>query len=167
MSTPPVWTIDAEASRLEIVYLIDGKAWRGDFGTFSGEGRFDPDAPEAAEMELLIETDSIDVGNIFGTAVAKTIDWLDVETHPTARYVLDDMTLIGDGRFRTVGTLTMRGVSHQVDGELTLNVGDVASAAGETVFDRSLYGVGVGFTALFVTIGDPISVEFDLVARRK
>lgn len=160
------WRVDPAASSLEIVYLIDGKAWRGAFGVFDGAGRFDPARPEDATMTLEIDTASIDVGNIFGTAVAKTADWLDVVDHPKAIYELTRLSPIGEGRYLAEGVLTMRGASHAVVGEISLDIGDDGvEADGGAAFDRSLFGVGVGFTALFVTIGDRIAVEFDLVAR--
>lgn len=59
----------------------------------------------------------------------------------------------------------MRGVEHQVTGELTMSLdGPIAETNGEARFARSLFGVGVGFTALFVDVGDEVAVEFDLRA---
>lgn len=160
------WVVDPDASRIDIVYEINGKPWEGAFTRFSGAGAFDPDDIETAGMRLEIETESIDVGNVFGTAVAKTTDWLSVEAHPTAVFELTSLTPLADGRYRMAGALTLRGRTHEVAGEIALETGAAARSTGETRFDRSLFGVGVGFTALFVTIGDMISVRFDIVARR-
>lgn len=162
---PLRWEVDAEASRIGIVYLINGEERRGEIGRFSGAARFDPDDLSAARLTLEIDMDSVDVGEPFGTFIVKTSDWFDVAAHPTARYELDRMEPLGDGRYRAEGRLTMRGVEHSVSGDLALDLGgETAGAEGAASFPRSLYGIGVGFTALFVEVGDEVGVEFDLVA---
>ena len=50
-------------------------------------------------------------------------------------------------------------------GEMTLEIADdAATATGRSLFDRREYRVGVGFTTLFVDVGDEIAVAFDLTA---
>ncbi|QIE55401.1 YceI family protein [Pikeienuella piscinae] len=162
---PRAWRIDADASRLAITYLINGAPRRGEIGRFTGWARLDADDPESAEMELEIDMASVDVGDPFGTAIVKTVDWFFVSEYPTGRYVLDRMEPVGEGQYRATGRLTMRGVEHTVVGELTVAFSaGVAEAAGGAEFARSLYGVGVGFTALFVDVGDTVAVEYDLIA---
>ena len=162
---PRRWSVDLERSSLAIVYLINGEERRGAFSAFSGEAVFDPADPEAAELEFLIETPTIDAGDSFGTEVVRGVDWLDVENHPTARFVLTKMTRLEGDRYAVEGDLTLRGATGVVSGEMTLTIGeDVASAAGRSVFDRREYRVGVGFTTLFVEVGDEIAVAFDLTA---
>lgn len=162
---PRRWVVDKELSSLAIVYLIDGKERRGSFAEFSGEAVFDPDDPGAAELEFLIRTPTIDAGDSFGTEVVRGGDWLDVETHPTARFILTKLRPLGDDRYGITGDLTLRGSTGVVSGEMTLRIGaSEAKAAGRSVFDRREYGVGVGFTTLFVEVGDEIAVAFDLTA---
>lgn len=164
---PLSWVIDPAASRIGVVYLIDGEPRRGEIGRFSGEARFDPDDVTAARLTLLIDMDSVDVGERFGTMIVKTSDWFDVSAHPTARYELDRMEPLADGGYRAWGRLTMRGAEHPVVGELRLALEDGrAGAEGLAAFPRSLFGIGVGFTALFVDVGDEVGVEFDLTAMR-
>ncbi|MEM8754166.1 MAG: YceI family protein, partial [Pseudomonadota bacterium] len=110
-AAPMVWRVDAAASTLDIIYEIDGKPWRGQFAVFEGEGVFDPNRLETAEMTLVIDTDSIDVGNVFGTAVAKTSDWLDVGGHPEAVFELTRLTPKGGDLYGMAGILTLRGAS--------------------------------------------------------
>ena len=159
------WTIDTDASRIGIVYLINGEERRGEIGRFAGAARFDPENVADARLTLEIDMDSVDLGEPFGTMIAKTSDWFDVSGHPTARYELDRLEPLGDDRFRAFGRLTMRGEEHPVLGELTVNFTDEAAGAeGAAAFPRSLYGIGVGFTALFVEVGDDVGVEFELSA---
>mgnify|MGYP001249562257 CR=1 FL=1 len=165
---PRAWVIDAGASTLGVVYLINGEKRRGVIRHFEGEARFDPDDLADAELDLVIDMDSVDVGEPFGTMIVKTADWFDVYGHPTARYSLDSLEAKAPGAYIAHGRLTMRGKEHPVTGALSLELGDdVARAGGEAEFPRSLYGIGVGFTALFVEVGDEVGVEFDLIARPK
>ena len=65
--------MDAASSRLEVVYLIDGQERLGAFSRFEGRARFDPEELSAASLELVIDMDSLDVGEPFGTLVVKTV----------------------------------------------------------------------------------------------
>ena len=61
----------------------------------------------------------------------------------------------------------MRGWTHPVTGDLTLNLDEAAGVAvGEVGFNRKDFNVGVGFSTLFVEIGPLIGVSFDLKAMR-
>ncbi|MEM7525563.1 MAG: YceI family protein [Pseudomonadota bacterium] len=160
------WVIDADDSRLAIVYEINGKPWRGEFEVFKGEGRFDPSNLATAHLEITIDVASVDVGDFFGTSTAKSGDWLDVETHPTAKFTLRRLEPTGTDEYRAIGDLFLRGETHEVIGGLSMKLDDArAQATGGATFDRRLYGVGKGITTLFVTVGDDIKVEFDVVAR--
>ena len=162
---PRRWVVDTAQSSLAIVYLINGEERRGAFAEFSGEAVFDPADLEAAELEFLIHTPTIDAGDSFGTEVVRGVDWLDVETHPTARFVLTALTPLGGDRYGVTGDLTLRGRTGVVSGEMTLEIADdAATATGRSLFDRREYRVGVGFTTLFVDVGDEIAVAFDLTA---
>lgn len=166
VAEPRAWTVDPAASRIGIVYLIDGAPRRGVIGRFEGRARFDPDDLSTAELELEIDMDSVDVGEPFGTLIVKTADWFDVYAHPTATYVLDRLEETAPGAYIAHGRLDMRGREHPVTGALTLDLsGATVAAEGDARFPRSLYGIGVGFTALFVEVGDEVGVEFALTAR--
>ena len=164
---PSLWRIDLDTSSIKITFDIDGKPRTGGFGAFRGEATFDPAAPTDADLRFEIETSSIDLDEPFATDFVKSIDWLHVEDHPIAIYELKSLKNIEGDRFRASGLLTMRGVTHPVVGELTLNLGDsVATAVGEAGFSRKEFGVGVGFSTLFVEVGPNIGVSFDLKASR-
>jgi polyisoprenoid-binding protein YceI len=158
--------IDAEASKFGIIYQINGKQRGGVLSRFSGIAIFDPDALEEAELNLVIDMDSIDVGDRFGTAIIKTSDWFDVYSHPVSTYRLNELVPLGDDKYRALGTLTMRGKSADVEGTLSIVLSDgEAATSGRSEFARSTFGIGVGFTALFVEVGDGVAVDFELVAR--
>lgn len=164
---PSVWRIDPEASTILITFDVDGKPRQGSFGTFQGDARFDPAALEDANLRFEIETASIELDELFATDFVKSIDWLFVEEHPAAIYELQRLERVKGDQFRATGLLTMRGRTHPVTGDLTLNLGETAGAAvGTAGFNRKDFNVGVGFSTLFVEIGPLIGVSFDLKAIR-
>ena len=162
---PRNWTIDAEASSLDVVYIINGDERRGFFERFDGAGRFDVDALENADLDFFVEMESIDVGDAFGTFIIKTDDWFGAFENPEGRFSLISLTPSEDGAFRFTGDLTLKGITRTIEGDLSLNIDDeTALATGRTEFDRSLFNIGVGFTALFVEVGDRVAVEFKIIA---
>ncbi len=162
-----VWRIDPEASAIHITFEVDGNPRQGEFGRFRGEARFDPAALEDASLRFEIETASIDLDEPFATDFVKSIDWLFVEEHPVAIYELQRLEQIEGDRFRATGLLTMRGRTHPVTGDLTLNLGEADGVAvGKAGFNRKDFNVGVGFSTLFVEIGPLIGVSFNLKATK-
>lgn len=165
-----VWRLDASSSALEITYLINGKQRSGVIDEFTGVATMDPNDLTSANVEMTIAMDSVDVGDPFGTAIVKTADWFGVADHPIAIYRLDSLSPLPDGSYRAMGELTMRGKAHPVASDLTIDFSEAgagtitASTIGEAAFDRSLFGIGVGFTALFVEVGDRVAVKFSLTA---
>lgn len=160
------WVIDQNGSTLGVRYVVDDKEQNGAFEEFSGTATFDVDALEDASLTFDVVTESVDVGDPFGTTFVKSVDWFDVEAYPKATYVLDRLELIEGDRYRAFGTLTLRGATNPVEGEMTVTITDTeAHAVGETTFDRTEFKVGIGFSALFVDIGPEVKVLFDLKAR--
>lgn len=160
------WVIDQAGSNLGVRYVVDDKVENGAFEEFSGTATFDPTALEDADLTFDVVTESVDVGDPFGTTFVKSVDWFDVEAYPKATYVLDRLELIEGDKYRAFGTLTLRGATNPVEGEMTVTITDTeARAVGETTFDRTEFKVGIGFSALFVEIGPEVKVLFDLTAR--
>ena len=159
------WRVVGEQSKLVFVYRINGGARRGIFNAFSGSARFDPEKLEEATFTLDVEVESVETANFFETAIIKTGDWLDAYRYPTARFEMARLTPRSNGKYGVEGTLTMKEVSYPIKGglEITLNE-DASRSKGRIRFDRRDFEIGVGFTALFVEVGDEIVVRFDLVA---
>lgn len=160
------WKVDSAASTIRFVYAVDDGAAEGAFEQLEGEGMFDPDRPEDTTLELRILTRSLDLGNPMETGFALSAEWFDAGNFPVARYRLARLTPMPDGRWEALGDLTIKGRKQVLRTPIALDIDDDrARARGEVVFDRTDFGVGVGVSALFVTIGAEVSVAFDLVAR--
>ncbi|MEM7267775.1 MAG: YceI family protein [Pseudomonadota bacterium] len=92
--------------------------------------------------------------------------WLTPASRAMSRCV-SRLEPLGDDRYRAIGDLTLRGKTREVVGEMRLKIeGGVARAEGRATFDRKAYGVGVGFTTLFVDVDPEVTVIFDLTATR-
>lgn len=160
------WKVDPAASTIRFVYAVDDGAAEGAFEQVEGEGMFDPDRPEDTTLELRILTRSLDLGDPMETGFALSAEWFDAGNFPVARYRLARLTPMPDGRWEALGDLTIKGRTRIMRTPIALDIAeDRAEARGEVVFDRTDFGVGVGVSALFVTIGTEVSVAFDLVAR--
>ena len=159
------WRVVGEQSKLVFVYRINGGARRGTFNAFTGSARFDPEKMEDATFTLNVEVESVEAANFFETAIIKTGDWLDAYRYPTARFEMSRLTPRPNGKYGVEGALTMKDVSFPIRGGLEITLSEDASRSkGRVTFDRRDFDIGVGFTALFVEVGDEIVVRFDLIA---
>jgi len=160
------WSVVVEESRIRFNYVIDGEPATGTFTRFEGTGSFDRDRPEAARFELRVRTASIDLGDPRFSAFATSAEWFDSKTHPVLTYRLIGLERTGPGAFIATGDLTIRDHTQRYRTPITLDIGmDEARTTGRLQVDRTDYLLGVGPSALFVDIGEEISVSFELVAR--
>ncbi|MEM6420970.1 MAG: YceI family protein [Pseudomonadota bacterium] len=164
-ATAAEWSADPAASTLGFVYERAGGSAEGGFERFAGSGSFDPARPEEAVLRLAIETRSIELGSLLESAFATSAEWFDSGQHPEAVYELITLTPIDGDRYAAFGTLTIKGRSVDVHSEITLAVsGTAARASGALTVNRRDFGLGIGPVSAFVTIGDEVSVTFDLAA---
>lgn len=162
------WRVDPEASEIAFEYTENGRPARGAFRRIEGAGVFDARAPEEARLTLTIDVASIDLGDPLETAFVQSVDWFAAAEHPVARYELVRLEPEEPGRYTALGDLTIKGETRQIVSPVILEIGsERAAARGWVTFDRRGFGVGVGPTALLVSIGREVTVTFDLVARRR
>ncbi len=163
---PRGWEVVPAASEVAFDFVLDGKPRRGRFTRVSGDGRFDPEAPQAAELTIRIASASIDLGNGLFSAFAQSAEWFDAKNHPEVVFRLARLEPIGDGRFAALGDLSIKGRTRPARGELALEIGaGRARATGRLEVDRVDYLLGVGPSALVVDIDREVAVAFDLAAR--
>jgi polyisoprenoid-binding protein YceI len=164
------WRVDPEASVIDFVYTLNERPASGRFVRVAGEGTFDRDRPAEARLELRIDVESLKLGDPVVDAFAKSVEWFDAAGHPTAVYRLARLTPRDDGRYEALGDLTIKGRLQVVRTPLVLQFdaderGALARAQGALQFDRRDFNVGVGASALFVSLGTQVAVRFAIVAR--
>jgi len=92
--------------------------WRGKFDKTSGTVTLDKEA-KTGSLNIVIDTNSINVGYPKLDKHVKSNDFLDTEKFPTATYKADHFKFDGDKPVAVMGELTLRGVTKPVT--LTIN----------------------------------------------
>ncbi len=165
-AAPLSWAVNPEGSRILFDYRRNGQSAEGRFTRFTGHGLFDKAAPAAAELELRIQSGSIDLDDALASAFASSAEWFDAASHPEVIYKLRRLIPEGQDRYRADGEITIRGKTRPISTTITLDIGSgSARAAGTLDVNRTDFLLGVGPSALFVDIGPEVSVRFELTAR--
>ncbi len=138
----------------------------GRFETFNAVLDFDPDAPEAASVEAIIEVGSLDIANDAFAETLKSDQWLGAGSSPTARFVSRSLDITGEKSGIVTGDLTLRGVTAPVSLAVTFNGGArdrlrggayVVGFSARGAFDRTDFGID-RFSGI---VGDEIAIEIE------
>ncbi len=141
------------------------------FDKVEAQYRFDPHAPEAAQITVAIDPASIDTGSTSFNAQLAGKDWLDAADFPTIGFASTRVD-IGDGVHGVVeGNLTLHGVTRPVTLAVTFNGvgGDLIPLVTRTGFSatatlkRSDFGVS-RFEGL---VGDEVQLVIEVEFTRK
>jgi polyisoprenoid-binding protein YceI len=169
------WAIDPVHSEVgfSVRHLMLSKV-RGRFGRF--EGRLvTADDPLASSVEATIDLGSIDTNNADRDAHLRSVDFFDVERHPTMTYQSTGIRPV-DGGFVVDGELSLHGItrpvslSSQLEGFLPSSpFGDTRvgfSATGE--INRSDFDINFGIADTGgVGLGDKVHITLEVEAVRQ
>jgi polyisoprenoid-binding protein YceI len=111
------YVIDTQGAHAFIQFKINhlGFSWLlGRFNQFEGSFSYDEANPDAASVDVLIKTASIDSNHAERDKHLRNEDFLDVDKYPEARFVSTSFDDHGDGTATLVGDLTLRGVTKPV-----------------------------------------------------
>jgi len=109
------WTFEPGHTAAEFRVRHMMVTWvRGHFKDIHGTLEFDPSKPQASSVEATIDASGLWSGEPARDAHLKSADFLDVEHHPTIRFVGRGVELVGDHDARLTGDLTIRGVTRPV-----------------------------------------------------
>ncbi|PCJ71443.1 MAG: polyisoprenoid-binding protein [Rhodobiaceae bacterium] len=158
------WTLTPDTSTLSFSGTQAGAPFEGQFESFAADIVFDPDALEAAEITVTIDTASARSGSSERDGALPGSDWFDVAAHPTASFVAANIQTTEEG-YVANGTLTLKGTTQDVALPFSLSIeGDAAHVMGALTIDRNDYGVGTG--ALSPMVGSDVTIHFDINATR-
>lgn len=162
----PAWIVDDARSTVSFRYSEDGKPVDGGFGQFSALIEFDPTKLGETTAIVAVSTASIDVDDAMREGVLLTPPWFDTRAFPEAIFELTDLTLVADDRYRAQGLLTIKAVRKPVDFELNVSLtrGN-ARVQGTLQIERSEYRLRDDLLESVISVGDTVSIGFDLVAR--
>jgi len=172
-----VWVLDPAHSQADFsVRHMMISTVRGRFRKMDGRLIGSPDRPEEASVELSIDVNSIDTAEPQRDQHLRSADFFDAEHHPTLQFRSRRIQPVGEGKYKVVGDLTMRGVTREVTVDVTFE-GRVKDPWGnervgfsaETRLNRKDWGLN--WNALLeaggVVVGDEVRVSVQTEFVRK
>lgn len=112
------YTIDSENMHAFINFRIQhlGYSWLyGRFNDFAGTFSYDEAKPEAAKVEVTVNTTSVDSNHAERDKHIRSKDFFEVETFPEAKFVSTAYKPNGDGTGTLTGDLTLKGVTKPLE----------------------------------------------------
>lgn len=157
----PNWQVDAGQSALAINVVQNGTPTEGVFQTWQAEIQFDPNAPEQAQIRIEVDIASLDLGSLTDQALSQA--YLNAAPHPVAIYRSSGFTPLSEGRYETVGTLTLAGIAQPLTLTFDLTIEDnTATANGTATILRQQHGVGDDGEI----VANQVGVLFNVMANR-
>lgn len=174
MSEVPLWTIDANSSRITFVAKQMSVPIPGRFERFTATIRFDANDLPGSKALIDIDVSSTSTPNRDIETEIKREPWFDVAHYPTARFETVAFTRKGGERYDVAGQLTLRGISKMVTLPATIRVSDdpvtprtlQAQASGDVQVSRTAFGIGQGQWSDIAVVADEVMIHFEIVARR-
>jgi polyisoprenoid-binding protein YceI len=120
---------------------------------------------------FVVDTTSIKILDVMDPATnaqfaghLASADFFASEKFPEALFVIISAERNGNNNYRINGNLTIRGITHPVTFDATLNViGENLTASGKIIVDRTLYGMKFRSGNFFKDLGDVLIYnDFDL-----
>ncbi len=136
-------------STLKFSFTQAGAINSGEFRKFDVRFKAPDGAGAGGELIVAIDTASLNTDDSDRDEILRGPDLFATQQFPAARFVAQRVEAAGEGRYRAMGTLTIRDVSRTL--ELPLEVrpatdpaGPASQLVGEVAIDRLDYGVGQG-----------------------
>ncbi len=120
---------------------------------------------------FIIDTSSIKILDITDPATNAQFaghlfseDFFAIERFPEASFIITHAEQLNGNRYQLTGDLTIKGITHPVSFEATVQVADdVATASGKIVIDRTKYDIKFRSGNFFQNLGDTLIYnDFDL-----
>lgn len=170
-------TYEVDPTHTVVGFLVDHVGFSrvlGRFDDVAGSFRYDPNTRVLEQLEIVVQTDSVESGNAARDKHVRGGDFLDVRKHPTMTFTIDSATLASADGGTVEGMLTLLGVSRPVTLDIEINRGAVypfghkrftfgASARG--AFNRSEFNMSYGVGNALV--GDEVELIIEVEAPTK
>ena len=137
------WAVVPEESSIALRVGSPLGQMSGRFERWRGDIRFDPEAPERAEVSIEVEAASLrmDDGALTRTALGPA--FLDSGRHPRIAFELRALEPLGPQRFQARADITLKGVTRPVSFPVTLRSDRrTAQMTGGFSLDRAAFGIG-------------------------
>jgi len=169
-----VETYDFDKAHTQILFFVDHLGFsksQGEFHTYDGNIKFDQENPENSSVEVVIQTDSIDMDDQKWDDHMKNEDFFNVTEYPTMMFKSTGIEVTGENAGKITGDLTLLGVTKPVTLDVTFNKAGkhpfndkyVAGFSGNTLIKRSEWGMEYGLPM----IGNDVHVRLEVEAVRQ
>lgn len=124
--SPAAWSLDYELDTVhtQIQFGVDHMGFStstGSFSDFSGSFSYDPEAPEASAVEVVIQTASLDMDNDTWNEHLSGEQWFNTAAHPTMEFTSTGVVSHGGNSLQVSGELTLLGETHPVVLDVSVN----------------------------------------------
>ena len=147
LAAPRTYTVDGSHSvaSFEIRHLmtkVDGR-----FREVAGTVVYDPRAPQASSVDIVVQAASIDTGAPRRDEHLRSADFFEVEKYPTLTFKSVAVEPVSPTALRVTGDLTMKGVTQRITlpveilGTMPFRGGEKAGFETTFTVDRKTYGV--------------------------
>jgi polyisoprenoid-binding protein YceI len=136
-----------------------GETFVGLFPDFKTTLSFDPAAPQAARLDVIIPLATANTKNDDRDGTLRTADFFDVAKFAQARYTAAGFRSLGANQYAADGTLELRGMKKPVTLTFTWTPGDRPVLAGKATVKRLDFGVGGGDWADVSIIPNEVAVS--------
>jgi polyisoprenoid-binding protein YceI len=170
--TLTTWTIDPAHSNVEFaVRHLMITTVKGRFTDVKGTVRLDDSDPSQSQAEIIISAASIDTREAQRDAHLRSADFFDADNFPTLTFRSTGIKNASGDRFTLVGDLTIRGVTQQIDLDVTAEGrgkdpwgGERAGFSATTKIKRSAFGLiwNLLLETGGVTVGDEVKIAIDV-----
>ena len=152
-----------DGGRIGFTASWEGSDFDGVFHRFDAAIAFDPEDLATSCFNVKVDVTSADTQSSDRDDALGDPEWFDFGKHPQATFVTSAFTAAGAGRYEAAGTLTIKGVSHELRFPFTWETHDgKAHLQGETTIVRTDFHIGEGEWSDGDTIGLDVRVHVDL-----
>jgi polyisoprenoid-binding protein YceI len=133
-----VWNIDTNhtSAQFAVKHMMVSTV-RGTLGPVKGTVRWDGKNPKSALVDVTVDVNGLSTANQKRDDHLRSPDFFDAANHPTITFKSKRVEPAGDGRFKLIGDLTIRGTTKEV----TLDV------EGPSPITKTQRGIATGATA--------------------
>ncbi|GGB48791.1 hypothetical protein F3157_18980 [Virgibacillus dakarensis] len=172
------WLIDPVHSSLEFVvkHMMVSKA-KGVFQDFEATVVADPEDLTNAEIEFVIDVNSINTRKEDRDNHLRSADFFDVENHPKMTYKVTDITKKSAHHYDVTGDLTIRGTTKPVTFDVTfegqhkdpMSGNIVAGFSGTAEINRKDFGLtwNAALETGGVVVGEKVKLNVEIEAQKE
>lgn len=161
----PQWRIVPSQSLLTFTATQNGAPVVGQFKTFTGDIKVDPNDLNNSSIAIIVDINSMSTSYSEVKKTLLTTEWFNVNLFPKAEFQSNHIEKTGDKAYQAKGTLTIRGKSLPITLLFTSEQPDANTGivVGHTVIKRTAFDVGQGDWSSTKEIRDEVTIKFKVV----